>query len=115
MATTVHQLFSLHVKSKIDDLSENAIKTLTEKFKKGICLIILDEMSIRSRSMLGLLINRLRSIHIDLDKVGVVFIGDPAQSQAIADVSLWSLQIKIEYERLRRRFLRWVNRISKLV
>ena len=62
-ATTVHKLFGLFIKSKIGDLDERKLKLLTEKFKKGLCLLIIDEFSMESRAMIGLIIDRFRSIH----------------------------------------------------
>ena len=41
-ATTVHKLFGLHVKSKRDDLDDKTIKMLGEKFKDGLCLLVID-------------------------------------------------------------------------
>ena len=47
-----------------------------------------------SRAMIGLIIDRLRSIHIDLDKIGVIFIGDPAQLLPIGGEPCWSIKLK---------------------
>ena len=91
---TVHKLFGLFIKSKIGDLDERKLKLLTEKFKKGLCLLIIDEFNMESRAMMGLIIDRLRSIHIDFDKINVIFIGDPAQLLPIGGEPCWSIKLK---------------------
>ena len=93
-ATTVHKLFGLHIKSKIGDLDEKALKALIEKFKHGLCLLIIDEFSMESRAMIGLIINRLREAHIDLKRIGIVFIGDSAQLLPIGGEPCWSIKLK---------------------
>ena len=93
-ATTVHKLFGLHVKSKRDDLDDKTIKMLAEKFKHGLCLLVIDEFSMESRTMVGLVTSRLRSAHIDLNKVGIILIGDPAQLFPIGGEPAWSIKMK---------------------
>ena len=93
-ATTVHKLFGLHIKSKIGDLDEKALKALLEKFKHGLCLLIIDEFSMESRAMIGLIVNRLREAHIDLKRIGIVFIGDSAQLLPIGGEPCWSIKLK---------------------
>ena len=43
--------------------------------------------------MFGLIISRLRDAHIDLDKMGIVLIGDAAQLLAIAAAPGWSIKL----------------------
>ena len=93
-ATTVHRLFGLHLKSKRDDIDDKTLKMLLEKFKHGICLLVIDEMSMEARSMMGLIISRLRNLHIDLNSLGFILIGDPSQLLPIAGEPLWSLKMK---------------------
>ena len=98
-ATTVHKLFWLHIKSKIRDLDEKAFKALIVKSKHGLCLLVIDEFSMESRAMIGLIVNRLRETHIDLEKIGIVFIEDSAQLVPIGGKPCWSIKLKrtIEY------------------
>ena len=68
-ATTVYKLFGLHVKSRRTELDNKTVKMLTEKFKNGLCLLVIDEFSMESRSMIGMIISRLRSARINLNTV----------------------------------------------
>ena len=54
---------------------------------------MIDEMSMESRSMFALIISRLRNAHIDLERLGIVLIGDPAQLLPICGEPLWSLKL----------------------
>ena len=93
-ATTVHKLFGLHVMSKSNDLDDKTIKMLSEKFKHGLCLLVIDEFSMESRSMVGLIISRLRSAYVDLSKMGTILIGDPAQLFPTGKEPSWSIKLK---------------------
>jgi len=44
-----------------------------------------------SRAMIGLIVNRLREAHIDLKRMGIVFIGDSAQLLSIGGEPCWSI------------------------
>ena len=93
-ASTVHKLFGLHVKSKRNDLDDRTVKMLSEKFKHGLCLLVIDEFSMESRAMVGLITSRLRSAHIDLNNVGIILIGGPAQLFPIGGEPSWSIKMK---------------------
>ena len=93
-ATTVHKLFGLHVKSKSNDLDDKTVRMLAEKFKSGLCLLVIDEFSMESRAMIGLITSRLTSAHIDLNTVGIILIGDPAQLFPIGGEPCWSIKMK---------------------
>ena len=73
-ATTVHKLFGLHLKSKRNEMNEREIKRSSEKFKHGLCLLVIDEFSMESRAMMGLIMSRLRSAHIDLNNGIILWI-----------------------------------------
>ena len=77
-ATTLHRLFGLSISPK-RDLTPKKVKFLHEKFSQGLCLLVIDEFSMVSRSMMGFVLQRLQRAHIDLQKVGIIMIGDPAQ------------------------------------
>ena len=93
-ATTVHKLLGINIYAKRGDMTENAIKSLVDKFKHGLCILVLDEFSMESRGMLALILDRLKMAHIDLAKVGIILIGDPAQLLPIAGEPCWSIKMK---------------------
>ena len=75
LATTVHKLFGLHVRSKRGDADENTIKFLTEKFKSGLALLSIDEGSMESRMMVGMILSRLHALKREdmISRMGFVF------------------------------------------
>ena len=75
-STTVHRLFGLHIKSKRTDISSEKVKFLTEKFKSGLCLLMIDEASMIARAMIGMIMTMLHIAGIDKEKIGVIFIMD---------------------------------------
>ncbi len=95
-ATTVHRLFGLSLAPKRDGLDPKEVKMLEQKFKKVPCLLVIDEFSMESRAMIGVIIDRLRTAHINLDQVGIILIGDPAQLLPIGGEPLWSIKTKRE-------------------
>ena len=50
-ATTVHKLFGLHIRSRRTELDDKTVKMLSEKFKNGLCLLVIDEFSMESREI----------------------------------------------------------------
>ena len=95
LATTVHKLFGLHVRSKRGDADENTIKFLTEKFKSGLALLLIDEGSMESRMMVGMILSRLHALKREdmISRMGFVLILDPAQLLPIAGVPFWSVAL----------------------
>ena len=63
-ATTVHQLLGLCLAPK-HDLEPREVKMLEEKFKNGLCLLVIDEFSMASRTMIGIVLGRLQNAHLD--------------------------------------------------
>ena len=55
------------------------MKSLTEKFKDGVCLLVIDEASMADRSPFGSTIGHLIEANVDLDNLGIILIADPAQ------------------------------------
>ena len=47
-----------------------------------------------SRALIGLIANRLREAHIDLKRIGIVFIGDSTQLLPIGGEPCWSIKLK---------------------
>ena len=92
-ATTVHSLFGLSITAKRIIEDPKKVKMLEDKFKDGLCLLLIDEVSMESRSMVGIIVERLRDAHVDLDKMGVIFCGDPAQLLPIGGEPCWSLKL----------------------
>ena len=93
-ATTVHKLFGLHVKSRRTEIDEKSVKMLCERFKNGLCLLVLDESTMESRGMIAMIISRLRSAGIDPNTIGIILIGDPAQLLPIGGEPFWSIKMK---------------------
>ena len=93
-ATTVHKLFGLNPKSKRGDIDAKTVKFLTEQFKFGLAVLLIDEASMESRSHFGLVISRLIAAKVDLERVGFIFILDPAQLFPVAGEPPWSIKIK---------------------
>ena len=56
--------------------------------------MVIDEFSMESRSMFALILDRLRSAHIDINRVGILLIGDPGQLLPIASEPCWSIKMK---------------------
>ena len=59
-ATTVHQLLGLCLAPK-HDLEPREEKMLEEKFKNVLCLLVIDEFSMVSRTMIGIVLGRLQN------------------------------------------------------
>ena len=92
-ATTIHQLFGLSL-APSRDLTPNEVKLLEEKFRHGLCLLVIDEFSMVPRSLIGIVLQRLQSAHLDLQRVGIIMIGDPAQLLPIGGEPCWSVKLK---------------------
>ena len=92
-ATTIHQLLGLSLNPS-RDLKPKEVKSLEEKFRHGLCLLVLDEVSMVPRSLMGIVLHRLKQAHLDFNHLGIIMIGDPAQLLPIADVPCWSVRLK---------------------
>ena len=91
-ATTVHQLFGLCI-APSRDIEPREIATLAEKFKDGLCLLVIDEFSMVSRALMGFILERLKFAKLDLKRVGIIMIGDPAQLLPIGGEPCWSIKL----------------------
>ena len=91
-ATTVHQLLGLCLNPK-KHMDKKEVEKLIDKFKHGLCLLVIGEFSMLARVMLGIVIERLRFAKIDLNKIGIVMIGDPAQLLPIGGEPCWSVKL----------------------
>ena len=91
-ATTVHQLLGLSLAPQ-RDLTPAEVAKLVAKFSKGLCLLVIDEFSMVSRVMMGIVLERLRFAKIDLDRIGIIMIGDPAQLLPIGGEPCWSTKL----------------------
>ena len=47
-----------------------------------------------SRSLMGIVLHRLKQAHLDFQHLGIILIGDPAQLLPIGDVPCWSVKSK---------------------
>ena len=92
-ATTIHTLLGLKINPSRTVIDKSKVKMLEQKFPSGLCLLVLDEFSMESRSMISVIFERLRLAHIDFEKMGVIFIGDSAQLLPIGGVPCWSIKM----------------------
>ena len=93
-AQTIHSTFFIevgHLGESLEGQLDKMIK-LIQKNPQKTFLIIFDECSMVGRALFGAVIARLREAKIDLDNIGFIFFGDPAQCEPVADKSLWSTQ-----------------------
>ena len=93
-AQTIHSTFFIQVGKVGESIGQQIekLKKLVEKNPKETFLIIFDECSMVGRALFGAVCARLREANIDLDNIGFIFFGDPAQCEPIADKSLWSTE-----------------------
>lgn len=98
-ATTVHRLFGLCLAPQ-RDVEPNELVKLLEKFQHGnskdscLCLLVIDEFGMVSRGLMGIIFERLRVAQLNLDHIGIILIGDPAQLQPIGGAPSWSIKSK---------------------
>ena len=98
-STTVHRMFGLHIKSKRTDISSEKVKFLTDKFKSGICLFLIDEASMVARAMVGMIMTMIQTAGINRERFGVIYIMDPAQVFPVAGEPPWSIKLKKDNNR----------------
>ena len=94
-ATTIHRLYAIRVGQTGDDPippDSRRFQALCERLGKELGLLIFDEFSMIQRQMIRWVMRRLGEAGIDLDDIGVVFVGDPAQILPIGDSPVWSLR-----------------------
>ena len=92
-ATTIHQLFGLSL-APSRNLKPEEVRQLQKKFDHGLCLLVIDEFSMVSRSLIGIVLHRLKQAHLDFQHLGIILIGDLAQLLPIGDVPCWSIKSK---------------------
>ena len=95
-ATTIHSKFNIKVGKVgepivLDGKSIDQVEKILSRIDGSkVKLIIFDECSMVSTVMMSAIIERCIFYKINLDKVGIVWIGDPAQTSPIGGFSLWS-------------------------
>ena len=52
-----------------------------------------------SRAMMGFILQRLQRAHVDLQKIGIILIGDPAQLLPIGGEPCWSVKLTRPYNK----------------
>ena len=98
-AKTMHKVFKIRVGRVGEAISEadqmiNAIINLKKHLASGtLKLIMFDEVSMIDRTMLYAIHMRLKEAEIDLNEVGIVFFGDPAQNAPVCGLPFYSLQM----------------------
>ena len=94
-ATTIHRLYAIRVGQSGDEPLAKESKqfaALCERLSPDLGLIIFDEFSMIQRRMVRWIMARIAEANIDMDHVGVLFVGDPAQILPIGDSPVWSLR-----------------------
>ncbi len=96
-ARTIHTTFFIEVgkigESILDQVSK--MEEMMEQNPKETFLIIFDECSMVGRAIFGAIIWRLIDAEIDIDQIGFIFFGDPAQCEPIGDDCLWSIVLPL--------------------
>ena len=95
-ATTIHKLFCIIPGKEDEELDVNSVlfKILCQNIDSEVRLIIIDEFSMMGRRMFNNIMSRLTQANVDVSKVGIVLVGDPAQILPIGDLPLWSIDTK---------------------
>ncbi|KAF0294360.1 hypothetical protein FJT64_015654 [Amphibalanus amphitrite] len=98
-ATTIHRLFAIRVGQVGDDplpADSRQFVALCERLGPELGLLIFDEFSMIQRRMMRWVVKRLEEAGINLDDIGVVLVGDPAQILPIGDSPVWSLRQRMD-------------------
>ncbi|KAF0293570.1 hypothetical protein FJT64_008674 [Amphibalanus amphitrite] len=98
-ATTIHRLFAIRVGQVGDDplpAESRQFAALCERLGPELGLLIFDEFSMIQRRMMRWIVKRLEEAGINLDDIGVVLVGDPAQILPIGDSPVWSLRQRMD-------------------
>ena len=98
-ATTMHRLFGIAVDQQGDaplDKNGDRFAKLCERLRPELGLLIFDEFSMIMRKMIRWVVCRLQEARVNLDHIGVLFVGDPAQILPIGDSPVWSLREKTD-------------------
>ena len=96
-AATVHRKFYIQIGKIGEELADNnKVLDLIERLGKDLRLIVIDEISTLQRQLLSCIVKRLKQLNYSLDKIGIVFMGDPAQTLPIGDYPVWSSMSKTE-------------------
>ena len=94
-ATTIHRLYAIRVGQTGDDplpTDSQRFSKLCERLTTELGLIIFDEFSMIQRRMIRWVVHRLGEAGVNMDHIGVLFVGDPAQILPIGDAPVWSLR-----------------------
>ena len=94
-ATTIHRLYGIRVGQTGDDpmpRDSQRFARLCERLGPELGLIIFDEFSMIQRRMLRWVVSRLEEAGVNLEDIGVLFVGDPAQILPIGDSPVWSFR-----------------------
>ena len=94
-ATTIHRFYAIRVGQTGDDplpTDSQRFSKLCERLTTELGLIIFDEFSMIQRRMIRWVVHRLGEAGVNMDHIGVLFVGDPAQILPIGDAPVWSLR-----------------------
>lgn len=59
-----------------------------------MCLLLIDEASMVSRAMIGMIMTMLQTAGVDQGRIGVIYIMDSAQIFPVAGAPPWSIKLK---------------------
>ena len=97
-ARTIHSTFVIEV-GKIGQTLTNQVKKMSKFVKnnpKTTFLIVFDECSMMASDIISSVFTRLEEAKIDINRVGFIFFGDPAQCEPIGGKSMWTTDIEIK-------------------
>ena len=97
-AKTIHSTFLIEVGKvgKSLDGQVNKMKDMCKNNPKNTFLVIFDEVSMVSAEIFSAVCKRLVEAKIDIEQIGFIFFGDPAQCEPIGGRALWTTLFESE-------------------
>ena len=104
-ARTIHSTFLIEV-GKVGESLEGHVDKMASLCKNNpetIFLVIFDEVSMVGAEIFSAVCTRLNEAKIDINTIGFIFFGDPAQCEPIGGMALWTTLINKTKYRSRKR------------
>ena len=98
-AKTNHKVFMIkvgHVGENLDATAANLIQLKEHLASDSLLIMFFDECSMVDRAMFYAITSRLTEAGIDLNKIGFVFFGDPAQNAPVTGQPMWCSSLKTD-------------------
>ena len=89
-AATVHRQFKFRINDLGAPLKDDQIEYMKQSLGPNLKLVVFDEISTLQRQLISSVQHRLVQCGYDVNKIGFVFMGDPAQTLPIGDLPVWS-------------------------